>query len=275
MRLLPILFMSAAVGSTLIARPQQQPDPAHPRGQGDPTQAQPGQRDPTSATGASSRMDDGILATWILIENNNEIELSQLAATRASDPEVKQFAQKMVDEHRAMGGKLQTFASVAGYTGSSAGRAPGGASNASGTDSGRSAGDGAKPTDGSKPAGDPGKQADPTDRASPGSTRATASGIDHVALLQELGSQCLQSARKELEAKSGAEFDRCYTGMALGAHMKVNDQLTVFQRHASPELRSVFAEGQKTVQAHLEHAKQLAKKLEGKSSASPGSTDKK
>jgi predicted outer membrane protein len=266
MRIIPVLLFSAAVGTTIAAYPAQQNPQNPPGGQSNPPgQTQPGQRpdarDSTSIAGATSRMDDGILATWLLVENNNEIQLSQLALERASDPEVKQFAQKMVDDHREMGRKLQSFASAAGYvdttgaadrSGAGAGNRPPEGRNASGGT------DNAGGTDTSRPTPPPA-----------GAARATgASGLDHVALLQELGNQCLQSARKELESKSGAEFDRCYTGMAIGAHMKVNDQLTVFQRHASADLRNAMAEGQKTVQMHLEHAKQLAKKLEGSTSTS-------
>jgi hypothetical protein len=54
-------------------------------------------------------------------------------------------------------------------------------------------------------------------------------------------------------------------GMMLGGHMKANDMLTVFQRHASSsELKSLFADGQSTVVAHLRHAKELVKKLESR-----------
>jgi putative membrane protein len=47
---------------------------------------------------------------------NAEVELGQLAVQKASDPDVKQFAQRMVDDHGAAGKKLQTVASSASLT---------------------------------------------------------------------------------------------------------------------------------------------------------------
>jgi len=46
--------------------------------------------------------------------NAEEIDLSRLAAERASSPDVKQFAQKLVDEHTAAGEKLSGVATQNG-----------------------------------------------------------------------------------------------------------------------------------------------------------------
>jgi hypothetical protein len=91
--------------------------------------------------------------------------------------------------------------------------------------------------------------------------------VDAAALARELGQQCLETHRKELEKKQGAEFDKCYVGMAIGAHAKANDEMTVFSRHASERLRAVIQEGQPIVQSHLEHAKSLCKQLDGASNS--------
>ena len=80
--------------------------------------------------------------------------------------------------------------------------------------------------------------------------------------------------KRELEPKQGADFDRCYTFMAVGAHMHAADTMEVFRNYSSDKLGAVISEGEKTVKMHLDHAKQLAKKLEGKS-GSPSDLDKK
>jgi|SRR5688572_19031111 len=219
-------------------------------GQENPPGAKP-KPDPQATTRtdppATANQEDGFLAAWLLIGNENEIALAQLAQSRSQDATVKAFAQKMIDDHRAMGQKLQKFASTVGYV--AAATTP--------------------PTSPPQPAG----EARAKERATSDSGTVSADGgrTDHIALFQELGQQCLDSSRKELEAKSGAEFDKCYVGMAVGGHMKTNDMLTVFQRHASSDLKFVLAEGQKTVQAHLQHAKDLCKSLEGKAHAAGGS----
>ena len=203
-------------------------------------------RTDATATTDQTNQEDGFLAAWLLIGNENEIALAQLAQSRSQDATVKAFAQKMIDDHRAMGQKLQRFASGVGYV--AAAKTP--------------------PTSPPQPAGE--VRAKERATSDTGTPSTSGGGLDHVALFQELGQQCLDSSRKELESKSGAEFDKCYVGMALGGHMKTNDMLTVFQRHASSDLKSVLAEGQKTVQAHLQHAKDLCKSLEGKAHPAAG-----
>jgi predicted outer membrane protein len=78
----------------------------------------------------------------------------------------------------------------------------------------------------------------------------------------EIADQCLASTRRELESKSGSEFDECYVGMQVGAHMKMADALTVLERHASPELQPVLRKGLETVRTHLDHAKKVKKSLD-------------
>jgi putative membrane protein len=95
-----------------------------------------------------------------------------------------------------------------------------------------------------------------------------AGSLDIIALKKELGRQCLASAKRELEQKSGAEFDKCYMYSQVGAHMGAVDTLTVFQNHASGEFKDMLAEGLPVVKGHLDHARSLAKKLDG------GSADK-
>ena len=46
----------------------------------------------------------------------NEIQLSQLAAQKATNPDVKAFAQKMVTEHKDMSSSMQPFGSSWGLT---------------------------------------------------------------------------------------------------------------------------------------------------------------
>jgi hypothetical protein len=51
-------------------------------------------------------------------------------------------------------------------------------------------------------------------------------------------------------------------GMMLGCHVKAEDTLEVFRTYASDKLRPSLDEGLKTVQAHLQHAKDLVKRTE-------------
>ena len=46
----------------------------------------------------------------------NEIKLSQLAETKATDPQVKKFAEKMVTDHTALEAKMKPYADAWGLT---------------------------------------------------------------------------------------------------------------------------------------------------------------
>jgi predicted outer membrane protein len=280
MRFTSILLVAAVAGGAIFAVSAQQ-DPNAPKPGSQQKPRTDGQGGDHAARG--SQRDDGILATWILVDNGNEIALAKLAQERAQSPEVKQFAQMMVAEHGKLGQKLQPFAAKVGFTGTTRtdGRDTNGRDTSGRDTSGRDT-DGrdtdGRDTDGgdaSKNGNDPqdpprdsSKPQDPTGRNA-GAGGNDKGGLDHVALLQELGSKCLDSGRKELEKKSGAEFDRCFMGMMIGAHMKANDVATVFERHASGELKSVLAEGRKTTETHLAKAKEIAKQLERGDSAAP------
>lgn len=195
---------------------------------------------PAPAPGATTaiRIDNGnqFLASCLLIDNENEIAISQLAETKSQNQEVKAFAQKMITEHRQFADKLRSQAPSLAYS--------------------------------PKETGDRPREVRATDPRQPSATdpyaRGTGTGsIDVIALKQELARACLDTIRKEFEQKQGADFDRCFMGFQVMAHMKTNDELTVFQRHATDPLKGLLAECQKSVQSHLDEAKSLAKKLDG------------
>lgn len=92
--------------------------------------------------------------------------------------------------------------------------------------------------------------------------------LDTLALKRELGELCKQTFEREFSKKSASEFDKCYLGQQIGAHLHAIDAMKVAHNHASNDLRKVLDEGIQTAQQHLQHAKELAKKLEGQSSGS-------
>jgi predicted outer membrane protein len=74
-------------------------------------------------------------------------------------------------------------------------------------------------------------------------------------------------AKDELQQKSGAEFDKCYVGNAIGMHAHALAELEVIGKQTQGTLAQVAQQAQPTVQQHFDHAKQLMKQLEGQSSA--------
>jgi predicted outer membrane protein len=187
-------------------------------------------RQDAGRSGQVSNASDTYFAKWVSIAQTNQIELSRLAQERATDLDVKRFAGKMVEDHQALLQKLAPF--------------------------------GARPTRSvAADSAAPGKGVGPSGQTGSSEGSSSNGEIDHIALFEELGEQCLRTARNELESKQGAEFDACYVGMMVGAHAANNDMLTVFQRHASMELKAVFADMQTKLAAHSSTAKELAQRL--------------
>src|SRR5204862_7645901 len=140
--------------------------------------------------------------------NNNEVTLSQIAQQMAQSDEVKQFAQKMVTDHQQAATKLQQFT-----TGPGVGSHPVGGLGDEHSNPGSISGTSGQ--SGSAAGQQPGRPVE----ASSGQMGMDLTGnLDHFALITELGRQCLESSRKELEGKQGLDFDRCYMHMAVGLH---------------------------------------------------------
>ena len=193
--------------------------------------------------------------------NQAEIALARIAEQRAADPQVKQFAQKMIHDHTAFLSKLQNAAAggAAQRTGSaqqpdsqSGVGGPGAEINAPGVQVRVQPGE-------SNNASSP---ADTTSRT--GRQMTGASGArQFVQIEKEVAAQCLQSKTRELNQKEGAQFDRCYMNMQVGAHMKMADELTVYSRYGSGEFQTICQEGLQTTKEHLTMAKQIAERLDG------------
>lgn len=173
------------------------------------------------------------LASLMTICNEGEVALSKIGAEKAKHSDVKAFAEEMVKVHTDMIAKIQQ-ADAAGIAA---------ADN--------------RAAQQNQPADRNG--GDVVGRRS-ASVEASESGF--VALHREIAAECRKSKEDELSKKEGAEFDRCFMGAQLGAHMAAIDSMKVFQRHTSGELKNTIDEGIKTAESHLEHAKKIMKDLE-------------
>jgi putative membrane protein len=182
-----------------------------------------------------NQIGDREMAEALLIDNQGEVAMAQFALQKTQNEEVKQFAQKLIDDHQKMIDSLRQ----AGAEGGAADR---------------------------RNSVNPGA-------AELQSTPGAMGGADFVSLKRELGQQCLQSGQRELGSKQGAEFDKCYIGMQIAAHQHAVDTLTVFRRHSGDQLGKTIDEGLPVVQAHLDHAKHLMKQLDSGTPATASSQD--
>jgi len=244
--------------------------------------------------GRSSQMGHGVshyITDCLVSGNQAEIALARIAQERATDPEVKQFAKKMIQDHTAFSQKLQMARGTAGRRQSGdqsaveSRSALGGEANRDQSNRDQSnreqpnAGqaNGAQ-TNGDQPGvGRPGvdiNAAGAQVRVRPGDTLNTTGAVGQdgrsqvggarqfVQMQKEVAAQCLQSMTRELSQKEGAQFDRCYMNSQVVAHMMMADELTVYSKHVSDNLQSTLQEGLQTTRQHLATAKQIAERLE-------------
>jgi predicted outer membrane protein len=216
----------------------------------------------TSPAGANSgRGLERHIVACLTVENQGEVEIAKMASQKASNAEVKSFAQQMVKDHSAFLEKLNRL---------NLGEARSTATGAAATDRA----DANTKADRTNP---PSTKSDVSTTATDANRRSTTTAgqvgrsgdygdySQLTQIKQEIGKQCVQSMQRELGQKQGKEFDKCYIGSQVGAHMHMVDSLTVLSRHTTGELQQAINDGLETSQQHLEHAKQIAKQLEGSS----------
>lgn len=161
------------------------------------------------------------IASCLVLGNQEEVALAEIAQKHAEHPEVKKFAAHMIEQHQQAVTKLeQAVPQVAGLTlGATEGRTP---------------------------------QNGQADGQSP-----------ELQLAKAIKQQCLELTQQEMGGKQGAEFDKCYIGQQIGAHVGMLAQLRGSKNFANPQLQAVISEGEQMATKHLEQAKKIMAQLEG------------
>src|SRR5262245_14938186 len=223
-----------------------------------PVRNQPAQRQP----GARENLDPH-LALEVALANDNEIVLAKFAQTRTDNKDVQKFAESLQKDHEQFAQELQRFAgNIATLRDHRENRSADGRR------------DPERPADAEAGAAERREAVPPREAAAPragtapgvAEPQAAARQTAHMNVFEqiklELADTCLDSAQRALQEEKGAEFDKCYVGMQLGAHMKMIDTLKVFEKHSSPELQKVLNKGLQTSQKHLEAARKLMKDVD-------------
>lgn len=209
---------------------------------------------PVGIAGRQSRQRsaDEILASILVIENNGEVKLAQLAKEKARKDDVKQFAQHLIDDHTKFIQKLQKFAAREVMNQSTAGN----------TTEQRRQVETAQQTPGVRDQSNSQvAQARGNREVRKPVVNQSGAGLDLVALKQELGEKCVQTLTKQLQQQDGHHFDAAYMTRQVAAHLRMLDTLEVFRNHATSELQSVIDEGIETTRKHLKHAQDVLAKV--------------
>lgn len=249
----PMTLSLALLGLTAAAAVAQNA-PGTPTQPGQPRQgavgAQPG------TPGAQAGNLDHEIAAMIALGNQEEVTLAQFAQQHAKNARVKEFAQMMQRDHTQALQKLKQLSPQLASlnTELQAGATPGAA---------------ARPQAGVQQAGGQqqfGAQANGVQPA--GSTQAIAAGgSPRLDLFRAIHARCLALTQRELQ-EAGDDFDACYVGQQVGAHVGMLAKLQASEQYATGELRTFIQEATQTVENHLQHAKELAKELKNAQASS-------
>jgi predicted outer membrane protein len=205
------------------------------RAAGQPARTQPGA---AAQAGQGNPLDQQI-AVCLTLGNQEEVQLGQFAQDRAQNPQVKQFAQMMVEEHQQAVSKLQQamphLASLKLELNAQGATARAGATGATTSANQRNS-----------------------------ATGAQAGGQQQmVEFAKEVKQECLNLTTQELGRKQGADFDKCYIGQQLVAHTGMLAELKTAQRHVTNEqLRPIIQQGTQMTEHHLAQARQIMEQLD-------------
>lgn len=196
-------------------------------------------------TGANNRDVQRYITGCLLAKNQAEVELGKFAQQHSQNPEVKEFAQMLVQDHGKLVQKLQQLSGNQGDRSTSSTLID----EAGQDDAARTA-----TTD----------AATARSRTDAATSQRGNSAVDQLlALDRQIVEHCTQAAKQALQEKQGAEFDKAFVGSQIGAHMQSLSALEVLQQQGPEQIKQIAQQAQPTVQQHLDHAKQLMKQLEG------------
>lgn len=189
----------------------------------------------TTTMSSRRRNPDLVMATWNALTRHQEIALAEIASRRANSTEIRLFAKLMVEEHSAFLERLQPFTPDATLPAFLKAKAK----------------DARLIDDG---------QGDEASRPVPDARDTTSPDVlplDPEQLERELAVQSLASSKMLLNALSGPEFDLWFLAQQVAIHKCLRDQMIVYQRHVSPDLARVFAQGERAADDHLAKSQRL------------------
>jgi len=245
---------------------------------------------PLAGRAGQGRLGDAALVRWISADNEAEIRISEVAQQKAQNQQVKQFAQMMVDEHTKLGQQLQQAArndeNAEGRSSTTIEErttrrpvnpneperrvrpnAPG-APPENGNEQGAT---GTSPDDSNvaflqeeeRPLRNrPAARTTEIQTETRGAAGMRGGANPAVAFHEQIKQECVASFTKELNSKQGAEFDKCYLGGQIMAHMAMIDTLKVADQYASADLKQTLQQARQSSEQHLQKAKDLMKQVE-------------
>lgn len=227
-------------------------------------QRQTGQREAQPQRQGDTQALAHLVAAKLVMANNCEVRLAQMAVEQAQSPQVKDYAQKLIDDHKQLNQQLvQMFPDLARMQG------------ASGNNANRD--NGANRDNADQNVADQ-NVADQTQTAGQRQTRPTQAmvrdGQGLAMQVMQIGREAtqkkLEMTKELLSSYKGEDFDKAFIGQQLASHMMLVCELQAINESnfETENLKSVLTKAEETTREHLETAKQICKEFEGQASSS-------
>ncbi len=180
---------------------------------------------------AATRNSDELIASMLLLGDEQEVALCKLAASNSKNDKVRQFAQSLAKEHadednplRAFGARVEPF----------------------GESVGRRMPERLRPQDIS---------------GQPQLATRGQGGIDFLEIDREIAQEGIDSAKRRWQNEDPQQADVAFVGMQIGTHRYMLDKQKVLRGYASPRLQAAIDKSTRATQSHLERAKDLMHEL--------------
>jgi putative membrane protein len=222
-------------------------------GTGSASQSQTGTSGQSGKSGQLSRTDEQFVRQAAR-SGNMEVHMGKMGTQKAQNSQVKQFAQKLVDDHGKANSELQQIASRKGIT------LPQPREGITGTDSSTSDGSSSDSSAVGAPGGDSGTSTS-SDSQRPGRRGGTIISSDPSQSSSDM---------KKLHSLSGTDFDREYVSLAAKHHQKsVQNFEQASKTVEDQELKAWIEKTLPTLKEHLQTAQSLQTTVGG--AGAPGS----
>lgn len=247
------LGTTGLAGTSALAQTTAQPPTRQP-GVAQPGRVQPGENAPAAAprTGqqtlpaTADQNQQGLnkqIAVCLTLVNEAEVALAEFANQRSQNPEVKQFAQHMIEQHRQTLSKIQQAApETAGLQLQLRSDAAGGNVSAATNDTGI-------------------RQVSAEEPVASQPSNASAHDDRALQMARQIKQECLNLTQKELASKEGVEFDKAYIGQQVGAHLHMIAELRGSKEFATGQLQQVIADSEQTAEKHFAEAQKIMSQL--------------
>lgn len=187
------------------------------------------------------------IAKKLIMANKAEIELAQMAKQKSKNPQLSQFADKMITDHRQLNEKLQQFQASSDKSDKSAK-----------PEKSESKFSVARPNTRISPAG---QQTGNRQTSNQQSQMSDKIPQELCNIMDKAGANALTMTKEMLQNYDGEEFEMAFVGHQVVAHMMMLAELKAIESEELDQISQIAGQAATKTEQHLEELKAIAKDL--------------